>query len=420
MKRIKGFCLALIIGGIPVTARATNGLNLIGFGAESVGMGGADLAVARDPAALNTNPAGLTQIEAPRFDISPFLAFAISQRHRDVFGNDTATNNTPVPGISTAYARPVSGTPLTVGIGLFAQGGAGVDFDNVRTAFGTVDEMLIKFGIARLTPGFAWQVNDSLSAGASLIAAGATLEQELFPGTSIAPFFGFRVKHMLAVGLGAKVGLQYKFNDRVTLGMSYTTKTRLDFDDGEFRSNQSAVGFGKVTYRDAEIDGLATPQEFGIGVALRPVDRLLMSFEANWLDWSEAVKTATLSAGSPDRPALVSNVQFTSAHNWRDQYVLAAGLAYEWNDDLLLRAGYNYGRNPIPRRHLTPFFPTVAEHHVTTGFSYRLAPRWAVESALEFQLNNRVSYTNPDFPFGQNAEEEYEVFLLHIMLSRRW
>lgn len=41
---------------VPLAAEATNGLNLIGFGPESVAMGGADTAVARDTTALNTNP----------------------------------------------------------------------------------------------------------------------------------------------------------------------------------------------------------------------------------------------------------------------------------------------------------------------------------------------------------------------------
>ena len=40
---------------LPAAAVATNGLNQIGFGTESVGMGGADIAVARDTSALNTN-----------------------------------------------------------------------------------------------------------------------------------------------------------------------------------------------------------------------------------------------------------------------------------------------------------------------------------------------------------------------------
>jgi hypothetical protein len=49
-------------------AFATNGINLIGFETESTLMGGADIAVARDASALNTNPAGLTQIHGQAFD----------------------------------------------------------------------------------------------------------------------------------------------------------------------------------------------------------------------------------------------------------------------------------------------------------------------------------------------------------------
>ena len=60
--------LALVV--TCTSAHATNGINLIGFGAESTLMGGADVAVARDTSALNTNPAGLTQIKAAVRDLT--------------------------------------------------------------------------------------------------------------------------------------------------------------------------------------------------------------------------------------------------------------------------------------------------------------------------------------------------------------
>ena len=64
MKKI----LLCSLGLFASTSHATNGINLIGFGAESTLMAGADIAVARDTSALNTNPAGLTQIHHQRFD----------------------------------------------------------------------------------------------------------------------------------------------------------------------------------------------------------------------------------------------------------------------------------------------------------------------------------------------------------------
>jgi hypothetical protein len=56
----KRMATALSLLFTSLAAHATNGINLIGFGAESSLMAGADVAVARDTSALNTNPAGLT------------------------------------------------------------------------------------------------------------------------------------------------------------------------------------------------------------------------------------------------------------------------------------------------------------------------------------------------------------------------
>ena len=44
----------------PTAAYATNGLNRIGFGTESVGMGGADIAVARDDLSIQFRVARIT------------------------------------------------------------------------------------------------------------------------------------------------------------------------------------------------------------------------------------------------------------------------------------------------------------------------------------------------------------------------
>ncbi|MEO8754496.1 MAG: hypothetical protein ABI624_17635 [Casimicrobiaceae bacterium] len=47
-RAIAGGCACAACGMASAMASANNGLNMIGFGAESIGMGGADIAVARD------------------------------------------------------------------------------------------------------------------------------------------------------------------------------------------------------------------------------------------------------------------------------------------------------------------------------------------------------------------------------------
>jgi hypothetical protein len=83
--------MPLALLGSPA-ALSSNGLNQIGFGAVSMGMGGADIAVSRDTSALNVNPAGLTQIDDRRLDLITAVAYTGNVHHKDSFGNDTGTD----------------------------------------------------------------------------------------------------------------------------------------------------------------------------------------------------------------------------------------------------------------------------------------------------------------------------------------
>ena len=89
---VAGAVLALLCL-FPAPAHPTNGLNMIGFGAESVAMGGADLAVARDTSAMNNNPAGIARIPGSALDVYGAIAYPLSVAHRDQFGNDVEVSN---------------------------------------------------------------------------------------------------------------------------------------------------------------------------------------------------------------------------------------------------------------------------------------------------------------------------------------
>ncbi|MEP7207344.1 MAG: hypothetical protein ABI920_10430 [Casimicrobiaceae bacterium] len=98
---------ALLAGLATGSAVGSNGLDLIGFGTESSMMGGADVAVARDTTALNTNPAGLSQLTQPAFDAYNAAAFALDVGHRDALGNDVSVSNRIIGLGGGGYARPL-------------------------------------------------------------------------------------------------------------------------------------------------------------------------------------------------------------------------------------------------------------------------------------------------------------------------
>jgi long-chain fatty acid transport protein len=417
----------MVLGLTPSLGAAANGLNLIGYGAESTLMGGASIPVARDTSALNTNPAGLAQIQGQRFDGYGTLAHAQDVAHRDAFGNDKNVSNPFVALGGLGYALRQDRSRFAFGIGLFAQGGAGSVYKDLNTAFGTQDELWSLFRIVKLTSGVSYSVTDALSIGASLGLIYADVSQNVFPNTSfVSPsnpsqsFFGYTLRGVYSTNLGIKLGTRYQATESLTFGAAYTHKTPLTLNSGHLTANLSAAGLGRVTYGQASIGGLALPCEIGFGLAWKPAASLLLALELNWLNWADSLKTSTLRATAPNIPAAPPVLQNTASLNWRNQTVVALGLAYSLNDDTTLLAGYNYGRNPIPSQTTTPLLAAITSNHLTFGVERRVSREWTAVVGVEYDLPTQVTYTNPEQPFGTGVQERNEVIALHFMMSRRW
>jgi long-chain fatty acid transport protein len=142
--------------------------------------------------------------------------------------------------------------------------------------------------------------------------------------------------------------------------------------------------------------------------------------KVSWLDWSDAVDSSKLVASQPNNAGAPGTLVFPAEHNWRDQIVLAMGLIHDLSARTLIRAGYNYGRNPVPPETLSPLLAPITEHHLTFGFGHRWRKHWEFDAALEYNINNAVTYTNPALPLGTDIEEELESFAIHFNVTRRW
>jgi len=407
------------------SANASNGINLIGFGAESIGMGGADLAVARDTTALNTNPAGLSQLSKQHLDLYFALANALDIRHQDAFGNNKTIDNDWAYLADIGYAYPLG--DFTVAIGAFAQGGIGIVYKDLNTAFDTTDELSARFRIARIIPGISWQLNKDFSVGISLLVTYADLEQKVFPETSFnntgnpaQSFFGQHLDGADTINTGFKIGVLYSFNPALRLGFAYTSKTELTLDGGSVRLNMTDAGLGIVTYNKVEIGGIDQPEEAGFGIAWDVNETWLVSAEINWINWSDAINTSFLNISNPDNPLAPPVLSQTAVINWHDQYVFALGTAYETGHNSVYRAGINIANNPIPNESISPLLAPIARYHVTGGYGTVLSDKWRFDAALEYQIKSSETYTNPQLPFGPDTRTTVEVIMLHAMFSREW
>ena len=113
----------------PMAAYATNGMNLEGYGPIAAGMGGASMAYDNGTAAVMNNPATLgMQDEGSRLDVAlghlgPKVNVSVKGTP---MGWDSSSNSFFMPAVG--YVK--KNGDMAYGVGMFAQGGMGTEYDD--------------------------------------------------------------------------------------------------------------------------------------------------------------------------------------------------------------------------------------------------------------------------------------------------
>lgn len=385
---------ALLAAG---AAHATNGMLMEGYGPISTGMGGASQAIDHGNAGMAQNPATLGMMEdgTARLDV----AFGI-------LGPDVKSSMMGMEAKSggTSYLMPAFGYTrrsgaLTYGLGMFAQGGMGTEYDATSfLAAGSGTAVRSELGVGNVIFPVAYQVNPNLTVGATLkfmwssldlrmAASGAQLAG-MVTGASgaiagvLAPLAGAPWARIdfsdsndftgaaKATGFGAALGATYKVNKDVTLGASYQLKSALD-DMKTASSDATMTAFGgffdagQITVIDFQM-----PSVLAVGASWQASPSLLLAADLKYLGWSDSMKSFKMRY---DSSIITGSVDFAMQQEWKDQTVLNLGMAWKANEALTLRAGVNLADNPIPDTFVNPLFPATVKSHVTLGLGYQVS-----------------------------------------------
>ncbi len=389
-------------------AQATNGMNAIASSSRSAGMGGADIAVAGDHSAMNTNPAGLTQYALQAGITTNLLVPALTLTDRvatrdgvfplnDELQAEEATFPLMGAGLSSVLTDSLYG-----GLGFYVQGGMGasfegmtnmVDDDPTTNLVGLPLESTYtsrsQVAFMKLTPALAYrfeleQVTLSVGAALNLGIAQMSFSHSGFQFPELDDdhvFENHTVSYQSnnAVGYAGRIGVLAELLDgAASAGITYQGETHLQFG-GTTTVDQ------RLIYNNVEAK-FGWPRELGAGLAVRPVSDLLLAVDVRWINWAHTMSVFTLENRA--NPGTVAegydemNLPFVM--NWRDQIVTAVGAEYAAREEITLRAGVNYGRNPVPREGINPLFPAISELHLTSGIGLYPAERLRLDVALEF------------------------------------
>jgi long-chain fatty acid transport protein len=166
--------------------------------------------------------------------------------------------------------------------------------------------------------------------------------------------------------------------------------------------------FDKYKGLFAEQGDFDIPENYGIGLAIKPVDNFTVAADVIKIKYSDVASVGN--AG----PGIVGGTGITQAEifqfsrfvglgvtspyelgndqgmgfGWKDMTVYKLGLIYDVNKDLTLRAGYNYGHTPIRNDQLvfSSLAPATVERHYSLGFTYQM------KGELDWELSGTYMY----------------------------
>lgn len=423
---------ALLAAG---SAQATNGMVMEGYGPISTGMGGASQAIDHGNAAMAQNPATLGMLAdgTARIDV----AFG-------VLGPDVKSSLMGMEAKSggTSYLMPAFGYTrrsgaYTYGIGMFAQGGMGTEYDATSfLAMGSGAPVRSELGVGNVIFPVAYQVNPNLTVGATLKFMWSSLDMRLaasggqlasmVTGASgnlamaLGPLSGAPWARIdfsdgndftgaaKATGVGASLGATYKVNRDVTMGASYQLKSRLsDMKTASSDASISAIG-GFVDHGQITIVDFQMPSVFAVGAGWQVSPSLLLAADLKYIGWADAMKSFKMRY---DSSGMGGSVSFAMQQDWKDQTVLNLGMAWKANEVLTLRAGLNLADNPIPDTYVNPLFPATVKNHVTLGLGYKVSQ--AGDFNMSVAMAPKVTVTTPQGIDISHAQTNWQFMYSH-------
>lgn len=353
----------LAVGLVLLTAQLCSaaGFAIYEWSARDFALGGATVGRADDPAALATNPAGITQLDGLQvlggvMAISPVM---------DVRTGDQKTTSDESAWYFPPhfYATWKVNDRYSLGLATFSRFGLGTKFDDKWPGRYSSYEALIES--VSVNPNVAVKVTDTLSAAFGVEAMYLNFSQrkkQMFPTGDVDA-------HLEAdgTGYGFNMALHYQPCPYAKLGLTYRSPVTMKVNGDANFSNVIQPVPGLEFFPNTSASGIVTlPDSFAFGVAMYPVDKLSVEVGAVYTLWSK-YDQLTINFGDRLNPMDPSSTQTSSDKNWNDVWRFNVGLEYAALDWLDLRLGYVYDQTPVPDGTLDYMLPDSDRHVFNSG-----------------------------------------------------
>lgn len=433
-----------------------------GIGSKATAMGGAVVAGIDDPFAIYYNPAAMVNMKKPtmslgvhiidpsleirEFDVDNSGAFAEADMSQSGIEDKAGLLKIPHFG----YVHPLN-DKVTIGVAFYVPYGLDLKWDSTEdnniAAYNTFHSWYMR---EVLTPAASYKINDKFSVGAGLSVGKAKAGNEriryvpaamknsgAWQAAIAAAYPAMPAPQVTALGnalsaayteldnqeikvdledemnLSFNLGALYKFNDKVSAGISYRSYSNIDLE--------GSVDTADMTYWNNEhLDAstsVDTPDSIQFGVEYKFSPKFKVEADIVRTFWSR-IDAYTVEFDDYFLQSAIAGSGILGANeepferNWRDTWQYRLGMEYKLNDTVDLRAGYYYDQSVVPEDTFDVLWPDSNKHVLSGGVGLNFG-QVTVDGVVQYIHIEEVtissgasenldgSYTRPGYHTGE-------------------
>jgi long-subunit fatty acid transport protein len=380
------FTLAIAAGMIAGSASAQSvGVYRSASGARDASMASADSVLGTTPVeALSRNPAGLTSVDAPQFDVALAMLSARGRFTNRVDSNGSLTDASGVVP-DGAVAFPFRNRSLVIAGGLLTDGALAGSWsykDAPGAAGATYGLETHRSGVVVLRPtaGVGARLGSWLSVGGSVSMLWNHNELKApYIFQTQAPLVGLKTLldvHASGTGWSGSLGAIARPHRHVSAGVSWhsqTTLTTTGQATGDAWAQFAALGVNAdSTFEYAAAVRNSFPSMLAAGGAWEVTPRVRVAGQLERWGWHDAFASLPITLTHGTNAVINSLVGSSEIGevvplDWKNQFVRRVGAEFTCRPSVIIRSGYAYSPSPVPTDTLTPMTAAIVEHTFGAG-----------------------------------------------------
>lgn len=408
-----GVCLWLF-----ASSSWAGGIMLYEAGQEGAGLANAGAAVlASDPSILMSNPAGISQLAGTQISANGQVLLGHIRFSRDsdnqFDGNEGGNALQYLPGASLFVSHQLD-ERSSIGFGMYGTFGLALDYDDDWAGRYFTQEATI-IGLS-LQPTYAYKINDALSVGVGprimygYYRTEVAINNNLL-GLTDRPDGQLEYKDT-DVGTGVNLGLLYRLDERTQLGLAYTSKVDLEFEDRPHLDDISNpllnVALNRLNVSGLELD-MEVPQTVLLSAShqLTPQWKLLSSL--GWQQWSQFGKIGV------EVDADLLGTSTSVDRKYKDTWHASLGAQYQVTPKLRWNLGMGYDSSMVDDDDRTVDNPAGANWRYATGFNYQVDEGLDLHAAYTLIWMGDLEETQTKSRSGRSLSGTYHDMAIHAV-----